>query len=174
MSTLVNRAIVIFPECAALHEIEALRTVYDPLAKRIPAHLTLVFPFESEISTPLLVEHLCGSVAGVGPFAITLRDITGSDGEYLFLNIKRGNDALIALRDRLYSGILAPFLSAAHTYVPHLTVGRLATSTLFHTALAEARRAADALGPMEAEVRAISSYHIVSGRPRSIECTVTL
>ena len=71
-------------------------------------------------------------------------------------------------------GLLAPFLVAEHTYVPHLTVGRLATHAYFHTALADARRAADTLGPIEAEVRAISSYLIAANGPGTIECTIRL
>lgn len=174
MSSAVRRAIVIFPACAALPDIEALRAAYDPLAQRVSAHLTLVFPFESIIGTPEIADHLRAAVAGVGPFAMTLRRITGSDGEYLFLNVEHGKDALIALHDRLYSGLLAPFLSPAHVYVPHLTVGRLANPAAFRAALHHAQRVADALGSMEAEIRAISSYLIPSDGQRRIECNIVL
>ncbi len=174
MFTPVRRAIVIFPECAALPAIEALRAVHDPLARRIPAHLTLVFPFESTIATPDLVDHLHAVTSAVEPFAITLHSVTGSDDEYLFLNVKRGNDTLISLHDRLYSGPLAPFLSPVHVYVPHLTVGRLAKPATFRAALDHAQCVAAALGPLEAEARTITSYLIDPDGSRRIEYSVRL
>ncbi len=174
MFTPVRRAIVIFPECAALPAIEALRAAHDPLARRIPAHLTLVFPFESTIATPDLVDHLHAVTSAVEPFAITLHSVTGSDDEYLFLNVKRGNDTLIALHDRLYTGLLAPFLSPVHTYVPHLTVGRVADPAVFRAALDHTQQTVASLGPLEAQVRAITSYLIYPDGPRRTECSVAL
>ena len=83
--------------------------------------------------------------------------MTASEGEYLFLNVKQGNDALIALHDRLYTGPLEPHLSRRHTFVPHLTVGRVADRHGFETALAEAAASPVALETM---VRAVSIYAI--------------
>lgn len=170
----LRRAIVIFPECPELPRIEALRAAYDPLAARIPAHLTLVFPFESAIPTAALEDHLRATIERIAPFSITLCEVTGSEGEYLFLNVKRGNDSLIALHDRLYGGLLAPFRSPAHTYIPHVTIGHVTDPAAFQAALLEARMAAEALGSIEASVHAISSYRIEYDGPRDIEVTVAL
>lgn len=55
-----------------------------------------------------------------------LNNITGDyrDG-YLFLNVKKGNDNIIELHDKLYSGLLEKFIFRKVTYCPHLTVGRV-------------------------------------------------
>jgi len=53
-----------------------------------------------------------------------LKGITATPDKYLFLNIKKGNDNIIELHDRLYSGILREFMSRRNHYAPHLSVGR--------------------------------------------------
>jgi hypothetical protein len=75
-----------------------------------------VFPFDSELPTGQLRDHVQSCVAGLAPFPVRLSQVTGSEGEYLFLNIKRGNDELIALHDRLYTGPLERLLGGAGVF----------------------------------------------------------
>lgn len=56
---------------------------------------------------------------------------------YLFLNVKRGNDSIIELHDKLYSGILESFLFRKTTYCPHLKVSRLQQPAEFDKAMDE-------------------------------------
>ncbi len=79
------------------------------------------------------------AVHDIHPFQVRLQSITGHEGGYLFLNVTRGNDQLIELHDRLYSGPLAAHLSSEHTYVPHVTVGHLTDKTAFLEALEATR-----------------------------------
>lgn len=167
-----TRALVIFPEIAEIADIEAVRRRYDPLALQLPAHLTLVFPFDSDFSDTDLHAHIAGCVRDLGTLTLTLGEVTGHIGEYLFLNVKRGNDDLIALHDRLYTGPLAPHLSPAHTFTPHLTVGRLSDSAAFATALADAR--ASLTGTYAAKAQAVTVYHIEPDGGRAVELRVTV
>jgi 2'-5' RNA ligase len=144
--SLKNRAIVIFPEFENSHVIEQLREQFDPLAGCIAAHITLVFPFESRLSEQELAEHVHSIVAPIPPFEITLHGISRYGGEYLFLNVKRGNDAIIELHDRLYSGLLSGHESRAEPYVPHITVGRLTEQTQFARALEAVRGTGETFG----------------------------
>jgi 2'-5' RNA ligase len=172
---MVLRAIVIFPAFVGdgqAAEIERLRQAYDPLAEVIPAHITLAFPFESELEAGELEAHMRAAARGIGRFVVELREITGQEGEYLFLNVKRGNDAIIALHDRLYTGPLAEHLSPAHTFVPHLTVGRLANAVAFNVALRQARRVTGTTTFL-AEARAMSLYRIEEGR-RAVQRVIEL
>src|SRR5690242_2890498 len=98
------RVVVVFPRFVNMEGIERVRRTYDPLAEGVPPHITLVFPFASALALEELVAHARAAVGGLRPFPIELREITGHEGEYLFLNVKRGNDALIALHDGLYTG----------------------------------------------------------------------
>jgi 2'-5' RNA ligase len=96
-------------------------------------------------------------VQGMAPFPVKVRGITGHGEEYLFLNVVRGNDPLIDLHDRLYSGSLAAHLMPEIPYHPHVTVGRLADPTEFSNALALAREMG---GTFETVVREIATVRI--------------
>ena len=82
--------------------------------------------------------HFNKALKGIKKFNVQLKDFTGDfrDG-YLFLNVKKGNDNIIELHDKLYSGILEGFLFRKVTYCPHLTVGRLNQQIEFDKALDE-------------------------------------
>ena len=120
-----------------MESIDNLRAKYDPLFSLIQPHVTLVFPFESTITTAVLAQHVQDSVMGLHPFNIVLKGVTGSEEEYLFLNVKVGNDQIIELHDKLYSGLLKQYLNRTLTYTPHLTVGRLKNKETFQSAVAE-------------------------------------
>lgn len=134
----MKRAIVLFPKFRNIAAIQAIRERFDPLAEYIAPHITLVFPFESTLSTEELKAHLSHSLAGMKQFAVSLSGVTGDfrDG-YLFLNVKQGNDSIIDLHDRLYSGALEPFLFRKVTYYPHITVGRVEEPSAFDQAIVE-------------------------------------
>jgi 2'-5' RNA ligase len=128
-----KRYVVAFPkvvDVGAWQEILSVRERFDPLARDVPPHLTLVFPFEDPLPDAALEEHVRSVLCGVDRFRVVLRDITAHENEYLFLNVKRGNDALVALHDALYTGPLACHLLRLHTYVPHVTVGRVRADQL--------------------------------------------
>ncbi|QSO45638.1 2'-5' RNA ligase family protein [Alicyclobacillus mengziensis] len=131
------RAIHLFPEFSNGHSINAIREKYDPLADLISPHVTLVFPFECDVSTEALALHLQESMVGLKPFRIVMTGVTGADGEYLFLNVKVGNDQIIQLHDKLYTGLLKQYLHRSLTYTPHLTIGRLKDKQIFEFALTE-------------------------------------
>lgn len=130
-----NRSICIFPEFHNVEEIEVLREKYDPLHSFIPPHITLVHPFMSNLTLHELIEHINSCLVGIKPFEIRLQNVTGAPDHYLFLNVKKGNDSIIELRDRLYSGILEKYLVRDLSYMPHLTVGKLNTEREFNKAL---------------------------------------
>ncbi len=132
----MKRSVILFPKFNNFNTINSIREKYDPLAKCIAPHITIVFPFESNISTNELKEHFKESLKGIKKFNIQLKDITGDfrDG-FLYLNVKKGNDNIIELHDKLYSGILQNFLFRKITYCPHLTVGRFEEQKEFDNAI---------------------------------------
>jgi 2'-5' RNA ligase len=134
----LKRAIILFPSFHNINIIKSIREKYDPLADCIAPHITIVFPFDSDIATDDLKLHLNKALKGIKKFNVQLKDFTGDfrDG-YLFLNVKKGNDNIIELHDKLYSGILESFLFRKVTYCPHLTVGRLSEQIEFDKALDE-------------------------------------
>jgi 2'-5' RNA ligase len=164
---MAKRVVVAFPKIQSVlewSEILSVRARFDPLAQKIPPHITLVFPFEDALSDSELEAHLRGVMAQSRRFGVVLQGITAYEDEYLFLNMKRGNDEVIHLHDTLYSGALAPHHVRRHTFVPHVTVGRIRSDGL-HEALA----ATAALNrPIAATVDAIAVYGVHGDGVRTV------
>src|SRR4029078_3746198 len=118
-------AIVAFPsiECADL--VASVRRRFDPLDGLLAAHVTLVFPFSEPGIEDMLERHVADAIAAVEPFPIILERPTSHPGGYIVMELSEGTDRFSLVHDRLYSGILAPHLSRAHAYRPHVTIGRL-------------------------------------------------
>ena len=134
----MKRAIVLFPMFNGLEDIQSMRQKFDPLANYIAPHITLVFPFESELSAQEIGDYVGRVIKGVKRFSVRLGGFTGDQPDgYLFLRVKHGNDEIIDLHDRLYSGMLQPFLYRKILYCPHVTVGRVIDLPTFEDALAE-------------------------------------
>jgi 2'-5' RNA ligase len=164
---------VAFPgveDALAWGDVIALRDRLDPLAGRIPPHLTLVFPFDDPISDEALASHVRDVVGDLEGFPVVLREITAHEGEYLFLNVKQGNDAVIRLHDALYSGPLAAHRVRLHTFVPHVTVGRVSPAQLPAALAATAALTA----AIRARVDVISAYRIERDGTREVIVEVPL
>lgn len=126
---------MIFPEFENRDVIDEIRNKYDPLAHLVEPHITLVFPFESEMETEELLGHLSECLT-VPPFELELSGISmcaDRFGNYLFLNVVRGCPEITTMHDNLYKGKLKAFASG-YPYVPHLTVGKLPTWELLQKA----------------------------------------
>jgi 2'-5' RNA ligase len=138
--------------------IESIRARYDPLAPRLAAHLTLVFPTEVA-PAPVVAQvrqslRAAASMAVVLRRAIAFRDPIG-DGHYIFLLSEEGHQQLLALHDALYDGILAGHRRRDIPFVPHITVGA-------HPQLDECERIADQLNEERRTLRArINSLDVI-------------
>ena len=120
----MERTILLFLSNSDLEEIEAIRKKHDPLFDLISPHITLVFPFESEVSNEGLKKHIETNISNKNPFYITLNPIVTNVEEYLFLLLEEGKEKIIELHNKLYTDFLQPFLHKEIPYRPHVTVGR--------------------------------------------------
>ncbi|MBE5846020.1 MAG: 2'-5' RNA ligase family protein [Butyrivibrio sp.] len=118
------RTIMIFPQFENIEIIDEIRGRYDPLAKLVRPHITLVFPFESEITNDEIEEKLTSSLKDVRPFELTLHGFSKTDDNYLFLNIEKGKETIEAIHDDLYSNYFKDYYLPI-PYSPHMTVGKL-------------------------------------------------
>jgi len=120
------RSIIIFPEMYNLDEIQKVRNTYDPLAKNISPHISLVFPFESKTSDELLIKQIKPIIQTIKSFAITFDKFGHDDKGYFWLQPAYGTDKLTKLHDELYKNeLLHPFLRADIPYMPHITLGKV-------------------------------------------------
>ncbi|WP_314059399.1 2'-5' RNA ligase family protein [uncultured Vagococcus sp.] len=137
---MLKRSILFLPEIEEDDWIHQLRYQYDPLFSKIGPHVTVVFPFESDLKNDDIITHMKEVLRGITSFKVVFSGITGDwPSGYLFLNVKKGNDQLIAIHDQLYQGILRPYLWWGH-YLPHITVGQIGDYDIFQGALEESRK----------------------------------
>lgn len=139
---MINRCILIFAEFENVEKINELRKKYDPSAAKVAPHITLVFPFESNIELSKLKKHVEESIKGVRPFQMKLQGISGESKNYLFLNVIKGKDELTKLHDRLYTGILEkykPEFLNTTKFKPHLTIGKIDDNEEFIRALKDTK-----------------------------------
>lgn len=122
---LPRRAIVWFPPLPADNKIDAFRARHDPLATRIGAHVTLVFPFPTNLTSTQLASHIKRIVGNWPPLPVSFRDIDSLQDEFCIQVVRDKSEAVTALHDKLYSGILKPHLRVEMEYRPHIMLGRV-------------------------------------------------
>jgi len=117
-------SVVIFkPEIDAT-KLDAFCSKYNPHAKLISPHITLVSPLhDKKISKEELVQHIQKVISTQMPFEIRLHGLEKSWDHWLNLIVDIGNDDIIKLHDRLYSGILEPFWRKDLPFTPHIGIG---------------------------------------------------
>lgn len=123
------RTIMIFPEFRNMNVIDSIRIKYDPLAKLVRPHITLVFPFDSDMSNDELSGVLDERLKDIPQFNLILQGFSkqsGPDGNWLCLDVIAGTEKLRTIHDVLYANEFKPFYHG-FVYVPHMTVGRFDT-----------------------------------------------
>jgi 2'-5' RNA ligase len=141
-----NRCILIFPDFPNISIIEGVRAKYDPAARLVEPHITLVFPFVSDIGTVELREHIRSALADIEPFRISLQGITEQKGfdSYLLLNVHQVKNTIKELHQRLYSGLLEPYRPHwSRNFEPHMTVGKLTDTPLYTQAVKDTQGMCD-------------------------------
>ena len=127
-----------FPAFEGIERIEAYRRQYDPMARDLAAHLTLVFPFPTPLTKLQVETHVKRVAAGWPPIAVTFRQVRATDNEFVLLMAARGAASIVALHDRLYTRSLAPHLRRDLPYEPHMTLARCPEPARLEEALAHA------------------------------------
>ena len=173
---MIKRCIMIFPHFKNGQLIDNIRKKYDPLSEHVGPHITLVFPFKSELDTIKLKEHIETILFNIKPFQIILSGITPkvSFGNYLFVNIKEGNSQIIEIHKNLYTGILKDFFPQwlnGIDFLPHITVGCISNMDDFEKAVEETKNIDDVF---ETTVDAISVEIIDENEDSIIELNIPL
>lgn len=162
-----RRVLVVFPRmaaCDAWSRALSFRDRFDPLARRVPPHLTLVHAFVDALSDGALEDHVQAVAGTINRFSLQLERVFLHEHEYLFLNVTRGGDDLVDARNKLYQGALSRHHARDNTFLPHLTIGRVAPDQL-RDALAESSKLT---GHIDGHAEAISAYRIDADGSRSV------
>lgn len=114
-------ALVYYPEVD--ERVARLREKYDPQARLIRPHVTLMFPVPESVGEGVLVAHLEGVLGGRRAFPVRLRGLEKSWDDYLFLLVEGGRAEVVRLHEEIYTGPLAGYRNQGAEFVPHLTLG---------------------------------------------------
>jgi 2'-5' RNA ligase len=127
---------MIFPEFENVHVINNIREKYDPLVDLVLPHITLVFPFDSELTNKEISLYLKERLRDIHPFKVELEGFSKQEEKtekYLFLNVAEGRDVIKNIHDILYKDKLKQF-NMGNNYVPHMTVGKVSSLELLNKA----------------------------------------
>lgn len=119
-----------------METIDNIRNKYDPLAKLVRPHITLVFPFKSQISNEELIQILNTRLMSIKSFELKLGGISKQEdalGNHLFLDVLQGMEELCYIHKILYDNELKEF-DLGLPYLPHMTIGKLPTAQLLENA----------------------------------------
>jgi 2'-5' RNA ligase len=169
---LARRAVVSFPEGEAMQAIEAFRARHDPLAARLPSHVTFVFPFASTLSALQVATHVRRTASRWPLLPVRLAGVDAFGWQWVHLRVTHGHDAIVELHDRLYRRGLAPFLRTDLDYVPHVTIGRAQRVDACEAMLRDARAAF--ARPLDAALRSLAIVAIDGDERIAIEARVPL
>ena len=135
----MRRTIMIFPEFENMEIIDRIRAKYDPLAGLVRPHITLVFPFEGNFGNDVVSRVLDKHLEGIEPFELKLRGIgtqEGYVGNWLFLNIEKGEEQIRKIHDILYANEFRHY-DPGFEYMPHITIGKLPSKEMLADAYAD-------------------------------------
>ena len=123
---IIIRSILIFPQISSLANVQHVRSLYDPLATHIRPHISLIFPFRSELSNQNIISAIKSSVRFIKPFKTTFNKLGHDNNGYIWLEATQGKDQLINLHDELYQHkYFSSFLRKDIPYAPHITLGKV-------------------------------------------------
>jgi len=112
--------------------------------------ITLVFPFDSELTNEELSLYLKECLSDIQPFKIELEGFSKQEnkyGNYLLLNIAHGMYEIKLIHDRLYKDKLKQF-EIGYDYIPHMTVGRVSSAELLNKAFYDINKCYNKFSPV--------------------------
>ena len=119
-------ALVYYPQIE--HEgFHAFRDRYEPYSELLPEHVPFVFPVPENIGGDKLEAHIEQVVNTCKPFDAHFCTLEKTWDHWLYLGAKEGHDAIVELHDKLYKGILSPYLREDLPYYPHIALGLFST-----------------------------------------------
>jgi 2'-5' RNA ligase len=105
--------------------IDAFRKKYDSRHGLAKPHITLVFPVNANIGEDAIVHHLESILKTQTTITVSMEGIVRSWDDLVFLIVKNGKTKINELHEKLYAGILKPFLRSDIEYIPHITLGNV-------------------------------------------------
>lgn len=121
-----KRDILIICDFPNIDLIKDIQAKYYDLADKIPPHIAVTFPFETDMSDEDLYYKLKDVLKTYKPFKIICRGVSSPRGEnnYKFLNIVLNKDIIKSISDDIYNSIIPSELEYRdkYNYDPHISL----------------------------------------------------
>lgn len=120
------RSVLIFPQLNDRFTINRIRQRYDDLYEHIAPHISLVFPFDNELTDETIIQVVSDVIKKQQQFKLRLTVVSGDPKNgYVWLVVDQGSKILTELHDALYAEpILNPYYREDLPYQPHVTVAQ--------------------------------------------------
>jgi len=107
-----------------IHEdFQSFRRRYDPYAALLPEHITFIHPVPESIGRTKLEKHIENVIGSWKPFKAHFCSLEKTWDHWMYLGAKEGHDLVVELHDKLYEGILSPYLREDLPFYPHIGLG---------------------------------------------------
>lgn len=153
--------------------VHDVRQQYDTLYQHVAPHISLVFPFESDMSDDTVIQVVMNVMQHFSAFDITLNRVAGEpDNGYVWLVVDQGAAIITAMHDALYQApIFAAHLRQDIPYIPHMTIAQGVTPE-------QAQQLIAALGQtpltIMTTIASVSVEHILINDDSDVFCQVAL
>ena len=121
-----KRSILIMVNFSNINKIKEIQKKYYDIADKIEPHITVVFPFNSEISDEELYNKLSEVLSKYRPFKIVCHGVStpAQESHYKFLNIIENKDIIKNISDDIYRKIIPEHLQYRdkYNYNPHISL----------------------------------------------------
>ena len=121
-----KRAILTMVNFSNINKIKEIQKKYYDIADKIEPHITVVFPFNSEISDEELYNKLNEVLSKYRPFKIVCHGVStpAQESNYRFLNIVESKDIIKNISDDIYRKIIPEHLQYRdkYNYDPHISL----------------------------------------------------
>ena len=115
-------ALVYYPQIE--HEgFHSFRYQYEPYAELLPEHVPFIYPVPETVDREKLEQHIKKVLSTWKPFDVHFCTLDKTWDHWLYLGAKEGYNSVVKLHDKLYEGILSPYLRKDLPFNPHIGLG---------------------------------------------------
>ena len=108
---------------------QSFRSKYDPYSELLPEHVTFIHPVPEIIGRANLEQHIEKILSSWKPFKVHFCTLEKTWDHWLYMGAREGKNLVIELHDKLYEGILRPYLREDLPFFPHIGLGLFSIET---------------------------------------------
>ena len=108
---------------------QSFRNKYEPYSQLLPEHVTFIHPVLETIGKKKLEKHIERVLSNWKPFKVHFCNLEKTWDHWMYLGADEGNKLVLELHDKLYEGILRPYLRKDLPFYTHIGLGLFSKET---------------------------------------------